>query len=100
FPRTRRQPAARIPAWTFIVAERGMPRMKRTAAPLLIATGCLAGSPLLAAAAAEQELSPVVVSATRLRSVSDLDAPASISTVHLDPSSNLMQTNVTEPPAG
>jgi iron complex outermembrane receptor protein len=74
--------------------------MKRTAAPLLLATGCLAGSPFLAAAAAEQELSAVVVSATRLRSVSDLDAPASINTVQLDPANNLMQTNVTELLAG
>ncbi|HWL63736.1 MAG TPA: TonB-dependent receptor [Steroidobacteraceae bacterium] len=74
--------------------------MKRIATPFLIATGCLAGFPASTTVAAEEELSPVVVSATRLRSVSDLDAPASISTVHLDADNNLMQSNVTELLAG
>lgn len=74
--------------------------MKRIATPLLIATGCLAGISATPALGAEEELSPVVVSATRLRSVSDLDAPASITTVHLDVASNLMQSNVTELLAG
>lgn len=74
--------------------------MKRIATPFFIATGCLAGLSAMPAAAAEEELSPVVVSATRLRSVSDLDAPASINTVYLDAASNLMQSNVTELLAG
>ncbi|MDQ2639486.1 MAG: TonB-dependent receptor [Pseudomonadota bacterium] len=75
--------------------------MKRIATPILLATVCVAALPLAAhAASAEQELSPVVVSATRLRSVSDLDVPASISTVQLDADSNLMQSNMTELLAG
>ena len=43
-----------------------------------------------------EQLETVVVSATRLRSVADLDVPASVTTVQLDPDSNRAQTNVTE----
>jgi len=63
---------------------------------------CLAGaavSSVAAAAAAErplQELEVVEISATRLRSVADVDVPASISTVRVDADSNTSQTNVTE----
>jgi iron complex outermembrane receptor protein len=75
--------------------------MKHVAPPLLLVTGCLAALPAGAGeAAAEEILEPVVVSATRLRSVADLDVPASVTTVGLDPDNNRMQTNVTELLAG
>ncbi len=61
---------------------------------------CLAGTAL----AAEDEnlavLSAVEISATRLRSVADIDVPASVSTVQMDPDNNRAQTNVTELLAG
>jgi iron complex outermembrane receptor protein len=77
--------------------------MKRVAAPLLLASGCIAGFPAAAAGAAEtpdEILEPVVVSATRLRSIADIDVPASVSTLTMDPDSNGAQTNVTELLAG
>ncbi|MEO8316291.1 MAG: TonB-dependent receptor [Pseudomonadota bacterium] len=50
-----------------------------------------------AAAAAEiDELPTANISATRLRSVSDLDVPASITNVDVDADSNDLQSNVTE----
>ena len=42
----------------------------------------------------------LVVSATRLRSVADLDVPASVTTVVMDPDNNRMQSNMTELLAG
>jgi iron complex outermembrane recepter protein len=47
-------------------------------------------------AAGEDELETAVVSATRLRSFSDLDVPASITNVTVNADSNDTQTNVTE----
>jgi iron complex outermembrane recepter protein len=46
--------------------------------------------------ATPEELAVVEVSATRLRSVLDLDVPASVTTVQMDQDSNRTQTNVTE----
>jgi len=59
------------------------------AAPLLIA-----GS--LQAAEAQPELDTVDVSATRLRSVADVDVPASVSTIELSADSNRAQTSAAE----
>jgi iron complex outermembrane recepter protein len=72
--------------------------MKPLAGTLLI-VGCMTGTVTLAgesAAAAEEELATVVVSATRLRSVADLDVPASVSTISLEGNDNGTQTDVTE----
>jgi iron complex outermembrane receptor protein len=49
-----------------------------------------------AAIAADAELETAYISATRLRSISDLDVPASITNVTVDADSNDLQTNVTE----
>jgi iron complex outermembrane receptor protein len=63
-----------------------------------IASACLLGAvaQLAPAADATPELQSVEVSATRLRSVADIDVPASITTVHVDADSNRNQANVTE----
>jgi iron complex outermembrane recepter protein len=65
---------------------------------------CLAGATTGTVATAAdqplQELEVVEISATRLRSVPDIDVPASISTVRVDADSNGNQTNVTEVLAG
>lgn len=63
-----------------------------------VVSSCLLAAPAitLAADAAVEELSPVEVSATRLRSVADLDVPASVSVVRLDPDNNRAQTQITE----
>jgi iron complex outermembrane recepter protein len=65
---------------------------------------CLAGAAASSVASAAdqplQELEAVEISATRLRSVADIDVPASISTVRVDADSNGNQTNVTEVLAG
>jgi iron complex outermembrane receptor protein len=76
--------------------------MKRVATSLLFTAGCIAASGALGADAGNsaEVLDPVIVSATRLRSVADLDVPASISTVYLNPDDNQMQANVTELLAG
>jgi iron complex outermembrane recepter protein len=50
----------------------------------------------LHAAEGQPELEAVDVSATRLRSVADVDVPASVSTVQLSGDSNTPQTNATE----
>ena len=63
-----------------------------TTATLLVAASS-AGSE---SASLQDDLETVVVSATRLRSVNELDVPASISTVQMNPDSNRTQTNVTE----
>jgi iron complex outermembrane receptor protein len=71
--------------------------MKKLSIQLLIST-CVAGTLSAAALAADNDtvLGTVEVSATRLRSVPDLDVPASIVTVHADPDSNRNQANATE----
>jgi iron complex outermembrane recepter protein len=61
-----------------------------SAATLLLASAAPAATP------AEDELPTAVVSATRLRSVSDLDVPASIITIQVNADSNDLQANVTE----
>lgn len=53
-------------------------------------------SPAATPASSEDELPTTTISATRLRTVSDLDAPASISTVRVDADSNDLQSNITE----
>jgi iron complex outermembrane recepter protein len=63
-----------------------------SAATLLLTASAWAAGP----ASSVQQLEAVVVSATRLRSVSDLDVPASITTVLMEQDSNTTQTNVTE----
>lgn len=68
-----------------------------SAATLLLATSALAADP---GSDSTDELDPAYVSATRLRSVDDLDVPASITTVQIDADSNNLQTNVTEVLAG
>lgn len=75
--------------------------MERTAliipaASLLLATGALA------AGSGDQvpELDTIEVSATRLRSVQDIDVPASVTTVQLESNRNRAQVNVTEGLAG
>jgi iron complex outermembrane receptor protein len=77
--------------------------MKHHSVSLFIGA-CLAGAATSTAAIAAdqplQELELVEVSATRLRSVPDIDVPASISTVRVDADSNGNQTNVTEVLAG
>src|SRR5690606_27934070 len=77
--------------------------MKRTN-PLLIATGCcLAMHPAFtadASAAAGEVLEPVVVSATRLRSVADIDVPASVNTIMVNKDSNGSQSDMAELLAG
>src|SRR5690606_39330663 len=78
--------------------------MKRVTTPLLIATGCcIATLPALAAdsaSSADEVLDPIYVSATRLRGVSDIDVPASVNTIAVDPDSNGRQSDVTELLAG
>ncbi|MEJ0100874.1 MAG: TonB-dependent receptor [Pseudomonadota bacterium] len=76
--------------------------MKQYSAGLIIGA-CLAGmtaSALASAQEATQELATVEVSATRLRSVADIDVPAAVSTVKVNADSNRNQTNVTEVLAG
>ncbi|HYP81226.1 MAG TPA: TonB-dependent receptor [Steroidobacteraceae bacterium] len=75
--------------------------MERTAliistASVLLATGALA------AGSGDQapELDTIEVSATRLRSVQDIDVPASVTTVQLESNRNRAQVNVTEGLAG
>jgi len=71
--------------------------------PARLIVGTCATVALASAALAEDaatELATVEVSATRLRSVPDLDVPASISTVHADPDSDRTQTSMTELLAG
>jgi iron complex outermembrane receptor protein len=72
--------------------------------PINIACGCLAASlsatALAAGANAAQELDPIQVSASRLRTVPDFEVPASITTVHVNADSNRAQTNITELLAG
>jgi iron complex outermembrane recepter protein len=58
----------------------------------LVAMGSTAAEP----GAGQEELETIEISAARLRSVNELDVPASISTVKVDPDSNRAQTNVTE----
>lgn len=61
----------------------------------------LAVTPSFATAATEPvELDAVVVSATRLRGVADVDVPASVATVQLSPSGNQTETEITEVLAG
>src|SRR5690606_39074637 len=77
--------------------------MKRVAAPFLIAAGCVATLPAGAAETAgstDEVLSPVIVSATRLRSVADLDVPASVTTISVDADSNGRMSDVTDLLAG
>ncbi|HUG73864.1 MAG TPA: TonB-dependent receptor [Steroidobacteraceae bacterium] len=77
--------------------------MKRVATPLLLVSGCIAGFPAMAAGPGDtpdEILEPVVVSATRLRSIADVDVPASVSTVTMNSDSNTTQSNVTELLAG
>jgi iron complex outermembrane receptor protein len=64
-----------------------------SAATLLFAASAWPASPGDSDA---EPLATVVVSSTRLRSVSDLDVPASITTVRMDEDSNSLQANVTE----
>ena len=66
--------------------------VKISAATVLFTTAAIAAEP----DAGVEQLETVVVSATRLRSVADLDVPASITTVQMDPDNNRAQTNVTE----
>jgi iron complex outermembrane receptor protein len=75
--------------------------MKHHSVSLFIGA-CLAGTAVGSAAAEQslEELDIVEISATRLRSVADLDVPASISTVRVNADSNGSQTNVTEVLAG
>jgi iron complex outermembrane receptor protein len=73
--------------------------MKRASICLFAAGASLAVPPALAArepGAAPEILDPVVVSATRLRSVPDLDVPASVSTILADAGSNGRQVEVSE----
>jgi iron complex outermembrane recepter protein len=67
-------------------------------AKLLTVTSCLVAiTPVLAAEnSPSNDLDTVEVSATRLRSVDDLDVPASVSTVLMDANNNRSQTDVTE----
>ena len=77
--------------------------MKRVAIPFLIVAGSLAGVPAAAAqstVASDEVLDPIVVSATRLRSVADLDVPASVTTILTDANSNGRLSDVTELLAG
>jgi iron complex outermembrane recepter protein len=59
---------------------------------LLVAMTSIAAEP----ATTSDELETIEISATRLRSVNELDVPASISTVQVDPDSNRAQANITE----
>jgi iron complex outermembrane receptor protein len=65
-------------------------------ASLSTAALVLAGGATAAEERGLPELETIEVSATRLRSVADIDVPASVSTVQMDPDSNRTQTNVTE----
>ncbi|HXC58563.1 MAG TPA: TonB-dependent receptor [Steroidobacteraceae bacterium] len=65
-------------------------------ASLSTAALVLAGSATAAEEHSTPELETVEVSETRLRSVADIDVPASVSTVQMDADSNRTQTNVTE----
>lgn len=69
--------------------------MTRLPARIFLATG-LIGTVASAAGAAIDELSPVEVSATRLRSVPDLNVPASVTTIVMDANSNQSETDITE----
>jgi iron complex outermembrane receptor protein len=62
-----------------------------SAATLLLGISAHAAAP-----AGGDELEATIISATRLRSVSDLDVPASITNVSVDADSNDLQTNVSE----
>jgi iron complex outermembrane recepter protein len=66
----------------------------------LLITSLVATSAFAAEGQSPEELNPAEVSATRLRSVADIDVPASVTTVRVDPDSNRNQTNVTELLAG
>jgi iron complex outermembrane receptor protein len=70
--------------------------MTRIPARLLFLTGLASSCAFAAESSAPEVLNPVEVSATRLRSVADLDVPASVSTVLADANSNTTQTNATE----
>jgi iron complex outermembrane receptor protein len=81
--------------------------MKKRTSPsvLFAATGLTLAAPAALAAPepgapAEQNLEPIVVSATRLRSVPDIDVPASVTTIAVDRDSNDRQVEVTELLAG
>ncbi len=78
--------------------------MKRVTVPFLIATGCgIVSLPTLAAApvsSGEEVLDPIFVSATRLRSVPDIDVPASLNTITIDRDGNGRQGDVAELLAG
>jgi iron complex outermembrane receptor protein len=67
---------------------------------LLAAAGLGLAAPALAAqesgASGAEILEPIVVSATRLRSVPDLDVPASVNTIAVDPDANGRQVEVSE----
>ncbi len=65
-------------------------------APLSTAALVLAGGAGAAEERSIPELETIEISATRLRSVADIDVPASVSTVQMNPDSNRTQTNVTE----
>jgi iron complex outermembrane recepter protein len=60
----------------------------------------LSASALAAAPADSDELETAVISATRLRSVNDVDVPASITNVSVDPDSNDLQSNASEALSG
>lgn len=70
--------------------------MTRIPARLLLATGLISAAAATAAGEPLDELSAVEVSATRLRSVPDLNVPASVTTVSIDANSNQSQTDITE----
>ena len=75
--------------------------MERTA--LIIPAACvLLATGALAAGSGDQapELDTIEVSATRLRSVQDIDVPAFVTTVQLESNRNRAQVNVTEGLAG
>ena len=75
--------------------------MERTALIIPAASVLLVTSALAAGTADKApELDTVEVSATRLRSVQDIDVPASVTTVDLDSNRNRAQINVTEGLAG
>ncbi|MGC4028350.1 MAG: TonB-dependent receptor [Steroidobacteraceae bacterium] len=59
-----------------------------------------AGAALAATASGAAELDTVEVSATRLRSVPDVDVPASVTTLQLSASGNRTETEITEVLAG
>ena len=70
--------------------------MERMTVALIFLAATLAGSAAAADSTSDEDLNPVEISATRLRSVSDLQVPASITNVTVDPDSNGQQTNIVE----